>query len=128
MNHIEARVELREHPPRPRLAVYLDGMALDLLVEQLSGEKPQFGLMPIFDDSLSRVEERAIVWTRILPRVGRTTIAPVLVCASDADFCSWVVMAEVESRRDEILWRRFGFEVSPDCGVASLGSEMQWIE
>jgi hypothetical protein len=59
-------------------------------------------LMPVED------ADSAVPWERILPDVGCTGYAPVLICPDDLDLGCSVVMAEVVAEPTVIRWDRLG--------------------
>ena len=67
--------------------------------------------------------DAVVPWQRILPAVGYTGYAPVLICPDDLDLSCSVVMAEVVAEADVIRWDRLGYDATPGGAV---GSQIRW--
>jgi hypothetical protein len=60
-----------------------------------------------------------VPWQRILPEVGCTGYAPILICPDDLDYSCGVVVVEVVAEADIIRWDRLGFDATRQGAVAS---------
>ncbi|MDY3558545.1 hypothetical protein R5W23_005665 [Gemmata sp. JC673] len=116
MNRIEAIRAPSKFVPEPHLVVAVDGVPLDVA---LGVEGQVSSLLGWFHHE----PDAAVPWERILPAVGCTGYAPVLICPDDLDLSCSVVMAEVVSEPDVIRWDKLGFDVSPSGG---LGAIVRW--
>jgi hypothetical protein len=116
VNRIQAIRAPSKFVPEPHLAMAVDGVPLDMA---LGVEGLVSSLLGWFHND----EDRAVPWQRILPGVGCTGYAPVLICPDDLDLSCSVVMAEVVAEPDIIRWDRLGFNATPKGAV---GSWIRW--
>jgi hypothetical protein len=108
----------------PHLLIAVDGVPLD---ELLDAARPGANLTGMVSSLLGWFHDEAdaaVPWQRVLPEIGCTGYAPVLICPDDLDFDCCVVMAEVVAERDVIRWDRLGFDASRGGAV---GSCVQWV-
>ncbi|PJZ51371.1 hypothetical protein [Leptospira adleri] len=94
-----------------------------------SDTKGWIGLVPTLLDWLSEEDGREIVWRRILPSVGESSVVPILMCPDDCDFFCSLVLVEIERTEEFVFWKRFGLDES-DFNVSNLspiGSKVNWI-
>jgi hypothetical protein len=116
VNRIEAIRAPSKFVPEPHLAIAVDGVPLDVA---LGVEGLVSALLGWFHND----EDSAVPWQRILPDVGCTGYAPVLICPDDLDLNCSVVMAEVVAEPDVIRWDRLGYNATPRGAV---GSWIRW--
>src|SRR5262245_47469316 len=100
----------------PHLAIAVDGVALDVA---LGAE----GLVSSLLGWFHHESDAVVPWQRILPDVGCTGYAPVLICPDDLDLSCSVVMAEVIAEPEVIRWDRLGYDATPRGAV---GSWVRW--
>jgi hypothetical protein len=101
----------------------VDGVPLD---ELLDAARPDLQLAGLVSSLLGWFHDEAdspVPWQRILPEVGCTGYAPVLICPDDLDFGCSVVMAEVAAVPDVVRWDRLGFDATRRGAV---GSYIRW--
>ncbi|TGM95721.1 hypothetical protein [Leptospira yasudae] len=86
-------------------------------------------LVPTLLDWLSDEEERKIVWERILPNVGKSTVAPILMCPDDCDFFCILIVVEIERTEEFVFWKRFGRDDSEITvsSLSNIGSKVRWF-
>lgn len=110
--------------------IAVDGVALDVLLEQRAGGIALEGLVPTLLDWLSDPVERGIVWERVLPAVGDVVRLPLLMCPDDIDFYCTLVVAEVVADATHVYWRRLGTDVTADLwkDLHAVGSEVNWLD
>lgn len=116
------RIEVIRAPSKfvlePHLNIFVDGVPLDVAL----GDQAE-GLVSSLLGWFHNDADSAVPWQRILPDIGCTAYAPVLICPDDLDlFCS-VVMAEVVSEPDAIRWDKLGFSANSGSGP---GSCVRW--
>lgn len=116
MNHIEVTCGPSKYIAEPHLAIVIDGIRLDVA---LGDEGLVSSLLGWFHDEA----ECKIPWERILPEVGCTGYAPVLICPDDLDLSCSVVMAEVVAEPGIVRWARLGLDATPKGAV---GSWIRW--
>jgi|GEM_PF-1067395 len=118
LNRIEAIRAPSKHLPEPHLAVAVDGVSLDVALGTTTE-----GLVSSLLGWFHNDADIAVVWERILPKVGCTSYAPLLICSDDLDLYCRVVMAEVVSAPDVVRWDKLGFDAAPGN---ALGSWIRW--
>jgi hypothetical protein len=116
MNRIEAIRAPSKFVTEPHLAIVVDGMPLDVA---LGVEGLVSALLGWFHNEV----DSEIPWQRILPDVGCTGYAPLLICPDDLDFICTTVMAEVIAEPDVIRWNRLGYNATPR---GTVGSWIRW--
>jgi hypothetical protein len=113
VNHIEAIRAPSKFVPEPHLSFWVDGGPLDVALG-LDGHVSS--LLGWFHDDA----ECAVPWERILPEIGRTGYAPVLICVDDLDLTCSVVIAEVVAEPEVIRWDRLGISAAAGRAVGSV--------
>lgn len=130
MNKIEAIKGKSEHSLNDHLIITVDGRPLDhfIIDFDIHGRHAFKGLVPTLLDWLDNEDERRVVWTRIFPSIGQTTIGPILMCPDDCNFLCTTVVAEIRRTENTIEWRRLGRNVSPtNRSVERMGQEVNWF-
>ncbi len=123
MNRIEAIRSKSKFVRAPHLVINVDGVPLD---EILDTALPGLNLAGQVSSLLGWFHNEAdseVPWQRILPEVGCTGYAPVLICPDDLDYICSVVMAEVVAETDVIRWDRLGLDASRNGAV---GASIRW--
>ncbi len=131
MNSITAELLETEFVDRAHLSIVIDDEPLDMLIagEDELGEVHSVGLVPTLLDWLKDEKERAYVWERILPEPGKKSIAPVLMCPDDCDLVCTVVVAEIENKGTEIIWKRIGIDVGrTGDDLKTIGKKVDWFD
>jgi hypothetical protein len=131
MNDITVRKLKTEFVEKEHLSILIDDTPLDLLIadEDENGELHSVGLVPSLLDWMTDEKERKVTWDRILPEEGKKTIAPILMCPDDCDLICTVVVAEVETRGNAVIWRRIGLDYGDKAGKPEkVGKEVEWLE
>jgi hypothetical protein len=106
MNKLQVIRAPSKYIKEPHLVILIDGKPLDLLIAQLVNNDWYEGLVTTLDDCLWRLEDRPLVWDRILPE--DRALAPILVCSDDLDFSCTVVNVEVVVDQNSVRWERVG--------------------
>lgn len=123
VNRIEAIRTPSRYLPEPHLAIAVDGVPLD---ELLDAARPDLQLAGLVSSLLGWFHDEAdclVPWQRVLPAVGCSGYAPLLICPDDLDFSCSVVMAEVVGEAEVIRWDRLGFDATHRGAV---GSYIRW--
>jgi hypothetical protein len=116
VNRIEAIRGPSKHVQEPHLAIAVDGVPLDVAL----GVE---GLVSSLLGWFHHEPDAAVPWERVLPDVGCTGYAPVLICPDDLDLCCSVVVAEVVAEAEVIRWDRLGYSAAPRGAV---GAWVRW--
>ncbi len=116
MNRIEAIRARSKYVSEPHLNVAVDGVPLDVALGV-------DGLVSSLLGWFHHEPDAEVPWERILPDVGCTGYAPILICPDDLDLECSVVMVEVVAEADVIRWERFGYSVAPRGAV---GAWVRW--
>ena len=130
MNKIGVIKGKSEYSTNDHLIITVDGRPLDHFISDfdLGGQHAFKGLVPTLLDWLDNQDERRVVWTRILPAIGQTTIGPILMCPDDCDFSCTIVVAEIKRTEKTIEWKRLGTNISPtNKSVEKMGQEVNWF-
>lgn len=113
MNRIEAIRAPSKFVSEPHLAIAVDGVPLDMA---LGVEGLVSALLGWFHND----EDSVVPWERILPDVGCSGYAPVLICPDDLDLSCSVIIAEVAAEPEAIRWDRLGYNAAASHAVGSL--------
>lgn len=111
------------------LTITIEGQPID---EYFDSKEPSSGIRGrvLTLDSLSDPKERKVVWDRICPNEGSIKVAPILTCPDDLDLSCSVIVAQIETKGDKIIWHRVGedkTEWSRDF-PEDIGSEVDWFD
>ena len=131
MNSIHAKLLKTKYGGDAHLVICLDDQPLDQLVAaRTPGSFASEGLVPTLLDWVYDPRERAVIWSRALPRLGDRAMLPVLMCPDDSDFSCTIVVTEVHARESDVIWERLGFDRSdrPDVDASSVGDQVEWID
>ena len=131
MNDITVETLRTEFVEKEHLSILIDDTPLDLLIadEDENGELHSVGLVPTLLDWMTDEKERKVTWERILPEEGKKAIAPILMCPDDCDLVCTVVVAEIETRGNAVIWRRIGIDIGEKTGKPEkVGKKVEWLE
>ena len=103
--------------------IEVDGKPLGEMVEELSRNKMHSQLVPTLLNWLGNPWERCVVWKRILPAVGETVNAPILMCSEDVDLWCDLIHVRVKREQDYVMWEDIGIESHNPRTDLSLGKE-----
>ncbi|TGK19833.1 hypothetical protein [Leptospira stimsonii] len=123
-NRIEAAYHHSFHAAVEHLDIRIDEEFLTSFINRKFSKHGLAGLVSTLLDLLSEEEERRIVWQRILPAIGESSVAPIFTCADDCDSFCTVIVVEVERSDDLVFWKRFGLDES---NLSIIGSEVRRI-
>ena len=123
MNGIEAILTKSKFVDEPHLVIVVDGVPLDELVDDALPGSNLKGSVSSLLGWFRNEEDNAVPWQRILPEIGCTGYAPILICPDDLDLSCGVVMVEVLAERDVVRWNRVGLDATKSGAV---GSCIRW--
>lgn len=131
MNRLEVFEAPSKYIEQPHKLLVVDGTPLDVLLDAACPDRNLLGLVPALLDWLSGAGERELVRERILPAIGGSAIAPVLMCPDDLDLWCTVVVAEVAREASVVWWRRIGVDVTkvePGDLLPAIGDRVDWMD
>lgn len=129
MNKIEAIEFKSEYAREKHLVVAIDNEPLDLILDRLFPENNYKGLVSTFLDWFTNLNERRVVWERVLPDLNKTTVCPILMCSDDLDFYCTIIVAEIERLETVVNWKRIGLDNGSTDGLPdSIGSTVKWFK
>ncbi|MEZ4293366.1 MAG: hypothetical protein R3B70_00195 [Polyangiaceae bacterium] len=131
MNRLEVREARSKYVAEPHKVLAIDGTPIDELLDAAYPDGNILGLAPAMLDWLSDPDERHLVRERILPPVGNSAIAPLLVCPDDLDLSCTVIVAEVVREVSVVSWRRIGLDATEaNFGnmLPAIGGTVHWID
>ncbi len=131
MNQLDVIKAPSKYIEEPHEVITIDGIALDVMLDAARPDLRLLGLVPALFDWLTSPEERELVRERILPAIGSSAIAPVLICPDDLDLTCSVVVAEVVREPSVIWWWRIGLdttEAKPAEWPSALGGRVNWVD
>jgi hypothetical protein len=123
VNRIEAARAKSKFVQEPHLTITVDGVPLDELLETAVPDANVAGLVSSLLGWFDKQEDNALPWERILPNVGCTGYAPILICPDDLDYNCTVVMVEVVAEPEVVRWDRIGYASGP----GTVGSCIRWL-
>ncbi|MEI8704357.1 hypothetical protein [Pseudoalteromonas sp. B62] len=129
MNLIEAKYFKTKFWSEEYPCIYIDGVRLDSIINQLKPDQDYLGLIPTLFSALNHDVEEMVVWERVLPKNG-TAILPLLMCPDDVDLYCTLIVVEVLIKGNTVIWTRFGLDDSSDDDYVPrwLGTEVNWFE
>jgi len=97
-----------EYAQEPHGVITIDGEPLDHLIARHISDDDQtrtsyVGLVPTMLDWLEDPNERRLVWRRVLAEEGRRQAVPILMCPDDVDLWCTVIIADVETRGNDVI-------------------------
>lgn len=110
------------------LDIYINDQPLHFYLDnKLPGNKI-LGLVPPFDGWLIDKEDENILWDRLIPEEGKTTILPILICPDDRDYVCTVVVTKVIFGQETVYWQHFGMDNSEtQNNPAAVGTKVNWL-
>lgn len=136
MNHINAVSGLSPHMGKiEHLSIYIDGKRLDELLAQ-EVQEDYLGLIPAWLDFYDKdfppsMKEKQYVWQQT-QLSDKPVMLPILLCPDDFDFSCTIIVVEVVSIEDKVIWNRFGTDITPfDAEETKLpkciGKRVNWF-
>ena len=124
MSEIEAIATTSKFVSDTHLVMFVDGVPFDELVDAALPGSNLAGFVCSLLGWFHNEEDCKIPWERILPEIGCTGYAPILICPDDLDFDCSVVIVEVVAEMDHIRWDRVGLNASQ---TGAVGSCVRWL-
>lgn len=129
MNTIQAVLETDSFEDEDYLTIHVDGKPLDVLLSEASPEDQLDGLVPVLLGWMDQDSDRAIVWSRFMPKNDTRIRAPILMCPEHRDLLCTTVVAEVRVSGDTVEWRRVGIDDTPEEDLPDLvGQDVFWLQ
>ena len=128
MNTIKVEIDKSDYGTNDFPNLKIDGFWLDEKLEELYPENMYKGLYPTLLFWMEIEQKQKIVWNRILPELGETTVSPILMCPDDNDFSCTLIVAEIENCGEIIKWNRLGIDKTTEYNAEKVGSKVEWFE
>ncbi len=112
-----------EFATEPHLNLWIEGEPLQEWLHRQVPDAGLDGLVPAWLGWLVDEQEQMLVRERMWPRVGERQIVPLLVCPDDLDFSCTLVVAEVSSTEEAVIWERIGLDLT---GSPESGGDVRW--
>jgi hypothetical protein len=126
MNRIAALKAKSKFVPEEHLVLTVDGVPLDAILGEAFPQYDLVGLVSSLLGWFHRDEDGLAPWQRILPGVGCSSWAPILICPDDLDYSCTTMIVEVAAEPDSIRWERFGLDATPRRNWP-VGSQVRWL-
>jgi hypothetical protein len=110
------------------LNIRIDDYFLDEKLDEMYPGQEFKGLVPTLNFWLNNPDESKVVWERIHPKVNQKSICPVLMCPDDADFTCTLIVADILSLNNVVIWERLGLDKTADPNPKSVGSVVDWFD
>ncbi|MCH2192823.1 hypothetical protein [Kordia sp.] len=128
MNSISIQTYYNTFSQNNYYGILIDGISLEEHALNQSHIDITSGLVSTFLNWLSDPLQRKIVWERALPEGYTKVYLPILMCGTDIDLWSTVIIAEVEADDHHVYWNKLGlddsdFEYSPE----PIGTTVNWF-
>jgi len=105
----------------------IDGYWLNEILDELYPEKDFKSLVPTLQ-IMEEDKESEIVWRRILPKTGETSICPILMCPDDRDFLCTLIIAEIVNTGNSVKWNRIGINNKQEMNPENVGKSVEWFD
>jgi hypothetical protein len=129
MNKIEGILDKSDYEGNWDFINYrIDGYWLDEQLDELYPDNMYKGLIPTLVDWMDRADEKEVVWKRILPDEGETTVCPILMCPDDNDFSCTLIVAEITNYIKFIKWSRIGLDMTKEWDAEKVGTQVEWFD
>ena len=127
MNTLAAKLDTSDYGYEDYLNYNIDGYWLDKILEETYPGNFFVGTIPTLSGMVVKEEEK-MVWQRILPGKGKTTICPILMCPDDLDFSCTLIVAQIENTEDSIKWSKIGLDKTTNFSPQNVGTVVEWLE
>lgn len=110
------------------MAVTINDELLDVFIDEFYPDEEYLGLVPTFLPAFDDDDEYNLVMERALPKEGKTTMLPVLMCPEDLNLNCTVIIAQAKTQGDYVIWEKLGLDKSePANHPQSVGTKVQWL-
>ncbi|MGV3599166.1 MAG: hypothetical protein ACO1PI_14975 [Bacteroidota bacterium] len=110
------------------LAITINDETLDVYIDEFYPEEEYLGLIPTLLPVYADEKEYQMVLDRILPKEGKTTLAPVLMCPEDLDLSCTTIVAQAKTQGDYVIWEKLGLDISGGENFPEgIGTKVQWL-
>ncbi len=127
MNMIHAAQHQTKFTSEPHLSIWIDDEPVNDYLDRLVPDIAAHDLVPTWLDWMIDDDEQEIVYSRMTPDAGSSSRVPILMCPDDLDFCCSVVIADVSSTEDAVVWRQVGLDTTQSNDPAQIGTEVSWF-
>lgn len=105
------------------LNLLVDGKPIDQIIYEYYQDDYYLGLIPMLSDWIS-MDEEAIFVRDLFYLDQELKILPILMCPDDCDFSCTIIVAEVKTYGDHIIWQRIGIDESKQNKL----TDIRWLD
>lgn len=129
MNTIKAKIDKSDYEIYDDFMNFqIDGYWLDEKLDELFPNHMYKGLIPTLVFAMEIDKEKEIVWNRIMPNENNYSICPILMCPDDCDFSGTLIVAQIETLSDRIIWKRIGIDYTREFEAEKIGTTVKWFD
>lgn len=110
MNKLSVRIMKSQYIQEEHLNIIIDGIPLDKILHEYYPDELLLGLVPTIVDWLGTEVEVKLIQSAFFSN-EENTIVPVLMCPDDCDLSCTLIVAEVETSSEAVVWKRMGINI-----------------
>ncbi|MFC4776106.1 hypothetical protein ACFO9Q_04915 [Paenibacillus sp. GCM10023252] len=111
--------------------ILVDGNPLDSILNEIYPDDLILGLIPTIVDWMSYDEESKLV-QNVYSAADNKKILPILMCPDDCDISCTLIVAEVETIKDQVNWNRIGIDMNNPKDLIKqnefVDSKIKWLD
>ncbi|MEC0204879.1 hypothetical protein P4H39_19925 [Paenibacillus lautus] len=111
INKISVENMISKYVKETHPIIYIDGKPLDHILNDLYPEDMVLGLIPTIVEWMSFDEEAKLV-ENTFDLTDEVKILPILMCPDDCDLSCTLIVAEVETANEQVMWKRIGIDMN----------------
>ncbi|MGJ8639891.1 MAG: hypothetical protein ACSHYA_10890 [Opitutaceae bacterium] len=128
MNTIAAEPFQSLYAHEPHLALWVDGIPLDQLLDRRIPNQDLEGLVPAWLEWMLNEQDQAVAQSRmLLPSKGDVRVS-LLMCPDDLDFSCSIVVADLEATETKVMWNRLGYDKTRSHESNEIGADVDWFK
>lgn len=130
MNKLSVRIMKSQYIQEEHLNIIIDGKLLDNILHEHYPDELLLGLVPTIVDWLGTEEEVRLIQSAFFSN-EESSIVPVLMCPDDCDLSCTLIVVEVETSSEAVVWKRMGINISNPAEAMKrnrfLQHEIKWL-
>lgn len=111
INKISVENMISKYVKETHPIIYIDRKPLDHILNDLYPEDMVLGLIPTIVEWMSFDEEAKLV-ENTFDLTDEVKILPILMCPDDCDLSCTLIVAEVETANEQVMWKRIGIDMN----------------